>query len=270
MNRRSRLALAASLSLALVALALAGCSASKVTSPQNALNATQSNEAAAEVGMMVYAGSAPSPVPASLTAGGPASPSSLRGGFAPPAMAETTITNGNVVWTLAVHWFDAGSNEQPNYDPATTVRMHADSRGTGSVTGPNGAATLGSGGVLDMSGIDQAATQLTTNATRNDTLSWTASGPSGSISTLTHSTGTLANVIEAKPTNQNYPASGTGTWDLDVNRQIAGSGGGSYSEHFVAHVVVTFNGTHLVPLVVNGTNHFLLDLNTGQVTQVQA
>ena len=69
--------------------------------------------------------------------------------------------------------------------------------------------------------------------------------------------------------SQNHPASGTGTWDLDVTRQVS-SGGGSISEHFVAHVVVTFNGTHLVPLVVNGTYHFMLDLDTGQVTQVTA
>ena len=265
MTPRSRLALTASLLLALAALALAGCS--KLTSPQSAITTSQSNEAAMEVGMMVYAGTEPSPVPNSLVAGDPRSPSPFR--VATPAAAETTITNGNVVWTLAVHWFDAGSNEQSVYDPATTVRMHADSHGTGTVTGTNGAATLKSGGVVDMSGVDQNATQLTTNATRNDTLSWAVSGPNGSASGLSHSTGTLANVVEAKPVSQNHPASGTGTWDLDVNRQVA-SGGGSVSEHFVAHVVVTFNGTHLVPLVVNGTYHFMLDLDTGQVTQVAA
>ena len=267
MIRRSRLALAASLLLALAALALAGCNAAKVASPQNPVTAAQSSEAAIEVGMMVYAGTEPTPVPSSLVAGGPRTPSAFR--IVSPAMAETTITNGSVVWTLAVHWFDASSNEQASYDPATTVRMHADSHGTGTVTGTNGSATLRSGGVLDLSGIDQNATQLTTNSTRSDTLSGSASGPSGSITTLTYSTGALANVVEAKPVSQNHPASGTGTWDLDVTRQVS-SGGGSISEHFVAHVVVTFNGTHLVPLVVNGTYHFMLDLDTGQVTQVTA
>ena len=267
MIRRSRLAVATSLTLAFAALALAGCSLNKITSPQTTLSNAQSNEAAAEVGMMVYAGTEPTPVPAALVAGDPRSPSLLR--LATPAMAETTVTSGNVVWTLVVHWFDAGSNEQSIYNPATTVRMQADSRGTGTVTGPNGAATLKSGGVLNVSGIDQSAVQLTTNATRNDTLSWTATGPSGSISTLTHSTGSLSNVVEAKPISQNYPATGNGTWDLDVNRRIEG-GPASVDEHFAAHVVVTFNGTHLVPLVVNGTHHFLLDLDTGLVTQVAA
>ena len=267
MIRRSRLALTSSVSLALAALALAGCSATKALSPQSTLTDAQSNEAAAEVGMMVYAGTEPTPVPSSLVAGDPRSGSTLR--LAKPAMAETTVTSGNVTWTLAVHWFDASSNEQAMYDPATTVRLHADSRGTGTVTATNGSAQLNSGGSADVAGIDQNATQLTTNSTRNDTLSWTATGPSGSIATLTHSTGALANVVEAKPVSQNHPASGNGTWDLDVNRQIS-SGGASITEHFAAHVVVTFNGTHLVPVVVNNTHHFVLDLDTGLVTQAPA
>jgi len=266
--RRSLHAVAPGLAFALTALALAGCSADKVASPQNTLTTAQSNEAAVEVGMMIYAGMQPNPVPASVVAGDPRSASALSGRLATPAMAETTITNGNVTWTLAVHWFDAGSNEQPYYDPASTVRLQANSRGTGTVTGPNGTATLKSGGILGMLGINADASQLTTDATRIDTLSWTAIGPNGSISTLTYCTGTLADVVEAKPVDQHYPASGTGTWDLDVDRQIE-SYGSSISEHFVAHVVVTFNGTHLVPLVVNGTHHFMLDLDTGQVTQAQ-
>jgi len=265
--RRSQLALASSLTFALAALVLAGCSASKLTSPLNSLSSAQSTEAAAEVGMMVYAGTEPTPVPASLVTGGTSATATSHPRLAMPAMAETTITTGNVVWSLAVHWFDASSTEQANYDPSTTVRMQADSRGTGTVTGANGSATLNSGGVLNVSGIDQASTQLTTNATRSVTLSGSASNASGSITTLTHSTGTLANVVETKPISQHYPASGNGTWDLDVNRQIQ-AGGGSVSEHFVAHVVVTFNGTHLVPLVVNGTHQYMLDLDTGLVTQV--
>jgi hypothetical protein len=256
------------LTLVLTALALASCSAIKAAAPQNPITTAQSNEAAVEVGVMIYTGTEPTPVPSSLTTGDPRSAGTLSSRRATAAAAETTIANGNVTWTLAVRWFDAGSNEQAIYDPSTTVRMQANSHGTGTVTGANGSATLNSGGVMNVSGIDQAASALTTNATRNDTLSWTATGQNGSISTLTHSTGTLANVVEAKPIAQNYPASGNGTWDLDVNRQIEGAGGGSISEHFTAHVVVTFNGTHLVPLVVNGTHHFLLDLDTGLVTQV--
>ena len=268
MNRRSLRAVAPCLSFVLATLAVAGC-ANQATAPLNAISNAQSNEAAVEVGMMVYAGTEPTPVPASMIAGDPTSVGTLRGRFPTPMAAETTITNGNVVWTLAVHWFDAGSNEQSSYDPSTTVRLHADSRGAGTVTGPNGSAALQSGGALDLSGIDQGAVQLTTNSMRNDTLSWTASGQSGTVSTLTHSTGTLANVVEAKPIDQNYPSSGAGTWDLDVNRHIEAQAGG-LDEHFVAHVVVTFNGTHLVPLVVNGTHHFLLDLDTGLVIQVQS
>jgi hypothetical protein len=268
-NRRLHRAAAPSLLLTFAALALAGCSANSATSPLNAVSNAQSNEAAVEVGMMVYAGTTPDVVPNSVVSGGTGSSGTIHGRGASPAAAETTVTNGNVTWNLSVRWFDASSNEQANYDPATTVRMQANSRGNGAVTGVNGSGTLHSAGTIDMMGVDQAATQVSTNATRNDTLSWTATGPSGSATGLTHSTGTLANVVEAKPVDQNYPSSGTGTWDLDVNRQLQGDAG-SISEHFVAHVVVTFNGTHLVPLVVNGTHHFLLDLDTGAVTLVNA
>jgi hypothetical protein len=263
-NPRLSLIAAPSLLLTLAALGLAGCS--KATAPLNAISNAQSNEAAVEVGMMVYAGTTPDVVPANAVANGPSG--TLRGRGATPAAAETTVTNGNVTWTLALRWFDAGSNEQPYYDPATTVRLQANSHGNGTVIGPEATATLHSAGAADLMGVNEAATDVTTNATRNDTLSWTASNPSGSVSSLTRSTGTLANVVEAKPVDQNYPASGTGTWDVDVNRQVQGDAG-SISDHFVAHVVVTFNGTHLVPLVVNGTHHFLLDLDTGAVTQVQ-
>jgi hypothetical protein len=34
--------------------------------------------------------------------------------------------------------------------------------------------------------------------------------------------------------------------------------------------VIKFNGTNLVPLVVNGTYHYLLNLDTGQVVSVGA
>lgn len=264
MKRSLTLVAAPSLLLTLAALALAGCSANKVTAPLNTLSNAQSNEAAIEVGMMVYAGTTPDVVPANVVANG----GSLRGRGATPAAAETTVTSGNVTWTLALRWFDAGSNEQPYYDPATTVRLQANSHGNGTVIGPEATATLHSAGAMDLMGVNEAATQVTTNATRNDTLSWTASNPSGSVTSLTRSTGTLADVVEAKPVDQNYPASGTGTWDVDVNRQVQAAAG-SVSDHFVAHVVVTFNGTHLVPLVVNGSHHFLLDLDTGAVTQVQ-
>jgi hypothetical protein len=248
------------------AVGLAGCgAASKVTQPAP-INQAQSNDAANQVGMLMVADGASSPVPSGLVAQGPAVP---RGAGRVSVAAETTLVRNGVAWTFAIHWFDAQGTEQALYDPQTTVRMHADSHASGTFLGPQGSATLGTTGTLDVSGIGALQDTLTTNATRQDTLAYTATGPSGSASVLAHGAGAFVNVVEAKPESSNHPARGLATWSLDVSEHLQGTQG-SIDEHFTATAVVTFNGTNLVPLVVNGTYHYLLDLDTGQVVAVGA
>jgi hypothetical protein len=259
-----RLVMLAGLAL-LGAVGLAGCgAASKVTQP--ALNQAQSNDAANQVGMLMVADGASSPVPSALIAQGPAT----RGGAGRMSVAsDTTLVRNGVAWTFAIHWFDAQGTEQALYDPQTTVRMHADSHASGTFLGTQGSATLGTSGTLDVAGISALQDTLTTNATRQDTLSYSAAGPSGSATFLAHGAGAFENVVEAKPESQNHPARGLATWSLDVSKHLQGVNG-SIDEHFTVTAVVTFNGTNLVPLVVNGTYHYLLDLDTGQVVAVGA
>jgi hypothetical protein len=250
------------------AVGLAGCgAASKVTQP--ALNQIHSNDAANQVGILMYADGAASPVPSGLVAQGPTGSASLRGAGPMSVAAETTLVRNGVAWTFAIHWFDAQGTEQALYDPQTTVRMHADSHASGTGLGPQGSATLGTSGTLDVAGISVLQDTLTTNATRQDTLSYSASGPSGSATFLSRGAGAFDNVVEAKPESSNHPARGLATWSLDVTKHLT-STSGSIDEHFTATAVVTFNGTNLVPLVVNGTYHYLLDLDTGQVIAVGA
>lgn len=266
MSRSVRRALAPCILIALVALVMSGCSAAtKATQPQS-LNSTESNEAAGQVGILMYAAGTPNAAPSSLVAGRASLFAGQPDTRPQVVAAETTITNGNVTWTLAVHWFDAADQVQAIYDPLTTVRMHTDSRGTGSVTTTNGSATLGAAGSFDTRGVEAAQTELTTNGTQADTLSYTLQGPSGSITVLGLCDGVLTNVVETKPVAAHYPSSGMGTWLIDVTRHFE-AGAGSVVEHYTATVVVTFNGTHLVPLVVNNTYHYTLDLDTGHVTQ---
>jgi len=264
-SRSVRRALAPCILIVVVAWVMSGCSAAtKATQPQSNLNSTESNEAAGQVGVLLYAGGTPNAAPSSLVAGN-ASPFSARPDTRPQAVAaETTITNGNVTWTLAIQWFDGAGQVQAIYNPQTTVRMHTDSRGTGSVTTSDGSATLGAAGSFDTRGVEAAQTELTTNGTQADTLGYTLQGPNGSISVLGLCAGVLTNVVETKPVADHYPSSGTGTWAIDVTRHLS-AGGGSLVEHYTATVVVTFNGTHLVPLVVNDTWHYTLDLDTGHV-----
>ena len=270
MFRSVRRALAPCILIAATAVVISGCSAaSKVTQAQTGMNQAQSTEAATQVGLIVFAGGTPNAAPSSLVAGGASSFAAVPSTRPQAAAAETTITNGNVTWTLAIQWFDAADQQQGIYDPQTTVRMHTDSHGTGTATSTDGSATLGTAGAYDVLGVDAQATALTTNGTQSDTLHYTVQGQSGSVSVVSLCTGGLSNVVESKPVAQNYPSSGSGNWNLDVTRHFE-AGGGSLDEHYSAVVTAVFNGTHLVPLVVNNTWHFILDLDTGHVTPIAA
>lgn len=270
MSRSVRRTLAPCMLIAAAAMMLSGCSAaSKVTQAQQSVNQAQSTEAASEIGLLVFAGGTPNTAPASLVAGGASTAEAIPSTLPQAAASDTTITNGSVTWTLAIQWYDAQNQAQPIYDPQTTVRMHTDSHGAGTATSADASGTLGTAGSYDVLGVDAAATALTTNGTQQDTLHYTVQGQSGSVSVVSLCTGALSNVVESKPVSQHYPSSGSGTWNLDVTRHFS-TGGGALDEHYTPVVTVTFNGTHLVPLVVNNTWHFILDLDTGHVTPVAA
>ncbi|MEQ1832051.1 MAG: hypothetical protein ABL977_03265 [Candidatus Eisenbacteria bacterium] len=255
--------------MALLACAfmLTGCSKSGRTTAPAPINATQANDAAVQAAALIMAGGSPSPVPSALMAQGPAGFAQMRGATPNAAAAETTIVGEGFSWTFAIHWFNAVGTEQEFYNPLTTTRMVADSHGSGTYTGPNATMSLGTAGHLDVDGISTLQEQLHTNASENDTVSYQYTGPDGSASVRAYATGGFHDVVETKPIESNHPLSGSATWSLDVSKSIEGPDG-SANEHFMATAVVTFNGTNLVPLVINGTWHFTLDLDTGEVTEV--
>lgn len=249
-----------------LACLFAGCGKSSKSTAPAPINQSQATDAAIQVSALVMAGGSPSPVPTALMAEGPAGFARIRGAMPNAAAAETTITGENFTWTFAIHWFNALGTEQEFYNPVTTTRMVADSRGSGTLTGPNATMSVGTHGHLDVSGISALQEQLHTNASETDTLSYNFSGDNGTASVLAYATGGFEDIIENKPVGSNHPLSGTASWTLDVTKNVSGSGG-SVNEHFAATAVVTFNGTNLVPLVINGSWHFTLNLDTGEVTQ---
>jgi hypothetical protein len=252
---------------ALGVLAVAGCgSASKIAQPAP-LNLVQATDVASQVGTLVFADGASSPVPAALMAPGGPDLASIRRAGPMSVAAETTLTRNGVAWDFTIHWFDAQDVEQAVYDPQTTVRMQAASHASGTFVGPNGSATLGTSGTLDVTGISVLQDTLTTNSARQDTLTYSAANLNGTATWVSHATGSFVNVVEAKPVAQHYAARGLATWSVEVSKHVQ-TPNGSADEHFVAAAVVTFNGTHLVPLVVNGTWVYMLDLDTGHVTPV--
>src|SRR5205814_3587960 len=119
-----------------------------------------------QVRMLGFAGSTPNAAPSSLVAGGASAFAAVPSTRPQAAAAETTITNGNVTWTLAIGWFNAADQPQASYDPQSTVRMHTDSHGAGTVTSADGSATLGTAGAYDVLGVDAQASALTTDGTQ--------------------------------------------------------------------------------------------------------
>jgi hypothetical protein len=232
--------------------------------PQSTSSEAESNEAAKQVGLIVSTGGAPGAALSSFVARRAAAFAQVPSTLPQAAPAVTTVTTGNVTWKLALQWYDARNQPQPAYDPQTTVRAHIDARGTGVVTRTDGSTTIGAAGAFDVLGVDAQSSKLTANGTNADTLVYTVQDRTGPVTVTALAAGALADVVEMKPVAGNYPASGTGTWDVTLTRRI-GDGDGPPSQRFRAVVVVTFNGTHLVPVVVNGMWHFILDLNTGKV-----
>lgn len=257
---------------ALFGFALAGCGG-KATSPTRAgaatpLTQSQADDAAMQVGQLVMASGSASLLPAAPALASPARLLGARSSSRAGAAADTTITSGGLTWSFAIHWYGANGNEQPAYDPMLTTRLVADSRGSGAFEDSTTVISLGTAGHLDLRGLSALQDTLHTNATENDTLSFEFAGEGGSIAFLAHCSGAFTDVFELKPVESHYPMSGTAAWSMDIAKHVASQSGNS-DEQFAASAVVTFNGTHLVPLVINNRYHYTLDLDTGLVTPVQ-
>jgi hypothetical protein len=249
---------------------LTGCGKSNkalTTAGSTALTPAQANDAASQVGALFLADGSGTAMPAGLMAHGVSGLARARRTGPMSTAAETTIVANGVTWSFALHWYNLDNVEQLAFDPVLTARMVADSHGSGMFTGPDGSVSIGSAAHLDVSGISSLQDTLRTNASRADTLDYAVTLPNGAASLHARCSGVYANVVEAKPADGNYPARGSAAWSLDVTKHVE-SASGNVDEHFLAAAVVTFNGTHLVPLVVNGLYHYTLDLDTGIATPV--
>lgn len=252
--------------LALAAFAAAGCG--KSTSPVGSaapITQQQANDVASQVGTLLLASGGPSPIPAALKIADPAKLSAIRPAGRFGAAAETTFVGDGVTWSFAMRWYDGLGHEQATYDPLTTVRMQADSRASGSMSSANGSITLGTAGHLDIAGISALQDTLRTNASQADTLDIAFSNDTTSVSFHLNCLGLASDVTEVKPRDLHYPVRGGVSWSMDVAKHASGPAG-TVDEHYHATAEVSFNGTHLVPLVIDHTWHYTLDLDTGVAT----
>ena len=257
------------LGLLVLAVAVAGCGTSNPSAPMmNAVAQQNADDATQQVAMTMAQGNGGAP-PAATT---PAVGAAAMGRVAPSmqaAVAETTFTTGHVTWTLTRTWFDAGNVEMLSFNPVTTVRMFATSRGVGTIETPSDTASIGTAGTLDVRGISVAQDTLVTNASRSDTVQAVFTPPlrGGRVHLYTEGTGAWSEVRNVKPVNANpWPLSGTATWTLHVSR-LRSSSRGDVSSTFDETVVVTFNGTRYPDVSVTGGFHYTIDLMTGGISR---
>lgn len=246
-------------------LALAGCSKNSPTQP-SATAQQDADDAAYMVGLSL----------AQDVAGDPATQGAPGATSQPPlathaqaATADTTFTAGFVTWTLGRTFYNAAGTEQGSYNPLTTTRMDATARGVGQVSTATDTASFGSAALLQVRGLAAAQDTFVADGARHDTLltSFWAPVRQARVHTYVEGAEALAAVRQLKPVDQNpWPLSGTATWTLAVDR-LATSDRGSVQRHYASTVVVTFNGTRYVGVIVDGAFHYTLDLKTGQVVR---
>jgi hypothetical protein len=162
--------------------------------------------------------------------------------------------------------FDASGVAMTRYNDTTTASANFQTTVSGVHVTTNGADTLSRQRTMTVAGLLGHETSRTWNGT--GTRSDAGYHQDGEKTRTYHTTDavTFASVLVNLPRSVNpWPISGT------VTRQIAGSGtvvnaGTTRSFTMAKTVTITFNGTHLVPMMV-GSAAFTLDLLTGKATK---
>lgn len=255
---------AAALAMAAV-LVLSGCS-DNPTEPQNDLTAQDADMMAGQLAASLASGNGGAMVEIEVARERAVS-GAASGGF-PAAAAETTFTSGSLTYSLAITFFDAGGVELPWYD-STAVRMVLESRASGSFSSPEYSAVLGHSALHDVTGIEPASDRLTFHGESRDTVDADFTDESSGVLSFDWlSAGDWEAVVALKDAAANpYLLSGRLLWSAVVD--IVGIRDGKQATaHYEVSAIVTFNGTRYPEIVIDGTHHYVADLETGAVQRV--
>jgi hypothetical protein len=239
--------------LALLAVLAAGCSESgSPFGPGGAFNQEDADDAA---------------VQASISLAGLQSTLDATSTVGTSTAGDTTWTQGALTFRLTRRWFNGLGVEQTLPD-ATTDSIHVTTRVFGSDSTAHYAVTVGHSGWLGIGGVWPARDVLWIDASRADTLNTRFTALTGSATryfeakTLT----TVQDVLWVEPTTTTYPSAGSITMVIAA-RRFTTAARTTVDRTFNSVVVVEFDGTRYAHATVNGTFHYLIDLETGAVTR---
>ena len=264
--RRFSLPLLASLALG---LAGAGCSTDSTTNPTTSFTQQDADDAAVQASIAlanlgaVIGGAA-------LDGGSSASTgSTLRLQSRHPGLGvrtDTTWTEGALVVTLSRRWFSLAGIEQDTPDE-TTDSVRVTSRIAGSDSTERYAVTVGHAGASSIGGLNPARDELWIDIVQADTLVSRFEALHRPVTRWFEGrTTTIANDVRwIKPTTvPTYPASGTLVMTLAA---VAYRDGAriDVEKSWNALIVVRFNGTRYPNVVINGSWHYVWDVETGLI-----
>ena len=179
--------------------------------------------------------------------------------------ASTETTDRSSTRTRTVSYYDADGNEQDSHDPLTTASIHVVIEG--SFEASRGAGWTASGTRardLMITGLEGENITRTTNGTGAGTRTKSRHTDDDGVRTYDMTaTSVIDNVVHevrgrgVARDRDAYPLSGTITRDINVS--VTGGGRADRTKH--REVVITFNGTNLVTMTVNG-EAFEVDLST--------
>jgi hypothetical protein len=202
---------------------------------------------------------------------GTAVASTPAGPAARPARAlwDTTFSNGGgLTYEASRTFYDAADNPLADYGP-TAVRLRWMSHASGLIHTPRDSATVGHALTLDVRGIQASDDTLKLDGTSADTLLNKFHSFDGTRTRLYYwrSSLQIINVRFAKDQIPTGPRPiGTATMTIAVDR-LRSYDRLDVASHFDVSVVVTFDGSGVAVLVVDGRYTYHWDLDSGDVTR---
>jgi len=198
--------------------------------------------------------------------------STVPSGAAAPARAQwdTTFTQGGLTFVATRNFYDIANNQLSGYGP-TAVKMTWTSHVYGTAVFPRDTATVNHRATIDVHGIQPARDTLQFDGGVFDTLTNRFRSYDGTRTRygLWRSYFTIDNVRILKSAiaaGIGYPIAGTASFAVSLDR-LRSNNVGDVESHVDATVLVTFNGSTLADVVVDGTYHYKWNLVNGQITR---
>jgi hypothetical protein len=183
-------------------------------------------------------------------------------------LLDTVFTKNGITYHLTRTFYDSTGAVLAVPGP-NVAKIHTTGTATGSFETQRDTATISHATSLTIDSVLATKPNLVVNGQSADTLMNTYRSYDGTTTRYFHwvSSLTIGNVQFVKATlGSGHPASGTVTFTADADR-LRSNNAGDIAAHYHVTVVVVFDGTNIAQITVNGTYHYLWNLDTDAIVR---